>query len=289
MLILPEDRDKDISIITFNDAPCSAVGLSEYNAVRQAKGLSPILSSAGEIAIQTGSQDHTLSQKIQKAVERGLSVSLSGVTYPVKQVISQSLISTLMSNSTCMLVVPDAAIGGLGLNGATTALMYDYANGRDPIVEKSLKKEIDRVDDGHWISRQEEAANLKMVQTFIMFPGLFIEIILLIACGIVLGLQQLVETVESTHHYQNLHNLGADDRQINRSIFQQITFYFFVPVLLAILHSLVALSAFNRLVGSMIHIQPFGLLFNLGGLLLIYVAYYIITWRNCVRMKLGLG
>lgn len=286
-LILPEDLGKDASIITFNDSPCSAVGLSEYNAVRQAKGLSPIQPGAGEIAIQTGSQDHTLSQKIQKAVERGLSVHLSGSTYPVKQVISQSLISALMSSSACMFVVPNAAIGELGLKGATTALMYDYANGRDPIVEKSLKKEIDRVDDGHWISRQEEAATLKMVQTFIMFPGLFIEVILLIACGSVLGLQQLVETVESVHHYQNLHNLGADDRQINRSIFQQITFYFFVPVLLAILHSLVALSAFNKLVGSMIHIQPLGLLLTLGGLLLIYVLYYIITWRNCVRMTLG--
>jgi putative ABC transport system permease protein len=287
-LILPEDRGKDVAVLASDDSPCSAVGLSEYNAVRQAKGLSAIQPGAGAVAVQTGNQDHTLSKKIQKAVDRELSVNLSGAAYPIKQVISQSFVPALVSNSTCLLVVPDAAAGGLGLKDATTALMYDYANGQDPIVEQSLKKEADRVDDGHPMSRQEEAATLKMVQTFIMFPGLFIEVILLIACGSVLGLQQLVETVESVHHYQNLHNLGADDQQINRSIFQQVTFYFFIPVLLAILHSLVALSAFNKLVGSMVNIQPLGLLLTLGGLLLIYVAYYIITWRNCVRMTLGL-
>ena len=149
-----------------------------------------------------------------------------------------------------------------------------------------MLNEINRVGSGYWTSKLEEAANLKMIQVFIMFPGLFVEIILLLACGSVLGLQQLIETVDSARHYQGLYNLGAEDRQIHRSIFQQVTFYFFVPVALAILHSLVALSAFDRLLGGAIPINLLGLWLTLGGLFLVYAFYYIITWRNCVRLAL---
>jgi len=95
--------------------------------------------------------------------------------------------------------------------------------------------------------------------------------------------------VESSHHYQNLHHLGADDGQINRSIFHQVTFYFFVPVVLAILHSLVALTAFKKLASGMIWVNPVGLWLVLGGLLLVYGLYYFITWRNCARITLAQG
>lgn len=284
-LILSEDIGKDDSVIVSADQPCSAVGLSEYNAVRNVKEMSPVQLGANEIAVQTGSEDNRLGAKIQKSIDRGLTVDLSGSAYIVKQVITQPFIAAVLQGS-CTLIVPDSAAGGLALENATTTLMYDYANGKDPAVEKSLEAEIYKVGYGYWTSRGEEAANLQIAQTFIMFSGLFIEIILLIACGSILGLQQLIETVESVHHYQNLHNLGADDRQIKHSIFQQVTFYFFMPVLLAVLHSLVALGAFNKLVGSMINIRPLALILTFASLLLVYVLYYLITWRNCTRMAL---
>ena len=285
-LVLPHDADKnDAPIFAFNDS-CSAVGLSEYNAVRQAKGLDPVHLTEGAIAIQMGAQSQPFGQKIQKALEGGLSVNLAGSSYAVEQVVSEPFVS-VVSSSMCMLVVPDGAVAGLPQDGATTTLMYEYANGQDPIVEENLLNEINRVGRGYWTSKLEEAANLKMIQVFIMFPGLFVEIILLLACGSVLGLQQLIETVDSARHYQGLHNLGAEDQQIHRSIFQQVTFYFFVPVALALLHSLVALTAFDRLLGGAIPINPLGLWLALGGLFLVYAFYYVITWRNCVRLALA--
>ncbi len=284
-LVLPQDADKnDSPILSFNDS-CSAVGLSEYNAVRQAKGLEPVHLQDGAIAIQTGDLSQPFTDKIKKAAGQGLSLHLAGSSYAVGQVVSEPFVS-VVSSSMCMLVVPDEAVAELPQDGAATTLMYEYANGQDPIVEENLLNEIYRVGSGYWTSKLEEAANLKMIQVFIMFPGLFVEIILLLACGSVLGLQQLIETVDSARHYQGLNNLGAEDRQIHRSIFQQVTFFFFVPVALAILHSLVALSAFDRLLGGAIPINPLGLWLVLGGLLLVYAFYYVITWRNCARLAL---
>ncbi len=284
-LVLPQDADKnDSPILSFDDS-CSAVGLSEYNAVRQAIGLDPVNLDEGAIAIQTGALSQPFTEKIQKAAGQGLSLNLASSSYAVGQVVSEPFVS-VVSSSMCTLVVPDEAVAGLPQDGAATTLMYDYANGQDPILEENLLNEINRVGSGYWTSKLEESANLKMIQVFIMFPGLFVEIILLLACGSVLGLQQLIETVDSARHYQGLYNLGAEDRQIHRSIFQQVTFYFFVPVALAILHSLVALSAFDRLLGGAIPINLLGLWLALGGLFLVYAFYYIITWRNCVRLAL---
>jgi putative ABC transport system permease protein len=285
-LMLPQDIDADQPVIGGGDAPCTAVALSEYNAARQAKGMSAVQLGAGELAAHTGAEDTRMGASVQKAIDAGLRLELGGSSYRVSQVFSQPFISAALPGS-CTLIAPDAAASGLSLDDAQTTLMFDYANGKDPIVEQSLEAEIYRVGGGYWTSKGEEAANLQVAQTFIMFSGLFVEIILLVACASVLGLQQLIETVESVHHYQNLHNLGADDGQIKRSIFQQVTFYFFIPVVLAILHSLVALGAFAKLLGSLLFISPLGLLLTFGFLLAVYVLYYLITWRNCVRMTIG--
>jgi len=287
-LILPDDAKQNETAILSNDGACSLVGLSEYNAVRQAKGLSPVRPENGAIVVQTGSQDALLSEQIQTAVNQGLSVHLAEASYPVTQVVTEPFVSAVTAGP-CMLIALDTVAMRMPVDGAQTTLMYDYANGDDAIVEESLLNEIYRVGGGYWTSKQEEAASLKMVQVFIMFPGLFVEIILLLTCASGLGLQQLIETVESSHHYQNLHHLGADDGQINRSIFHQVTFYFFVPVVLAILHSLVALTAFKKLASGMIWVNPVGLWLVLGGLLLVYGLYYFITWRNCARITLAQG
>ncbi|HEX2979578.1 MAG TPA: ABC transporter permease, partial [Anaerolineaceae bacterium] len=220
-LMLPQDIDADQPVIGGGDAPCTAVALSEYNAARQAKGMSAVQLGAGELAAHTGAEDTRMGASVQKAIDAGLRLELGGSSYRVSQVFSQPFISAALPGS-CTLIAPDTAASGLSLDDAQTTLMFDYANGKDPIVEQSLEAEIYRVGGGYWTSKGEEAANLQVAQTFIMFSGLFVEIILLVACASVLGLQQLIETVESVHHYQNLHNLGADDGQIKRSIFQQV-------------------------------------------------------------------
>lgn len=282
-LILPEDAGKDVSIIDSESGACSAIRLSEYNDARGAKTLGPIQLAENEVAVQLGTGSNALGKKIQRAAARGLTLNLSSSAYMVKQVISQPFIS-IMAHGPCMLIVPDPTAANLSLENAQTALLFDYANGKDAIIEKSLEEEIYKVGGGYWTSKGEETAENEVIEAIIMFSGLFIEVILLIACASVLGLQQLMEAVESVPHYQSLHNLGVDERQISRSIFQQVTFYFFLPLTLAMVHSAFAIGAFNRLAGSFFNINPLAFILTFGSLLLVYGVYYLITWKNCARL-----
>jgi putative ABC transport system permease protein len=281
--VSPDDLSKNSSIIGMGSTSCSAVDLSDYNTARKVKEMTPIQLADSEIAVQLVSGESKLGTAVRQSIAQGLSVDISGSSFAVRQVITDPFISAAVPGS-CVLVVPDSAVSSLSLDGAQTTLMYDYARSNDSKIEKSLEKQIYKVGGGYWTSKGEQAANLQVAQTLIMFSGLFIEIILLMACASVLGLQQLIETVESVHHYQNLFNMGADEGQIKRSIFQQVTFYFFAPVFLAVFHSLVALGAFNKLAGSMVNVNPLALILTFGLLFLVYGLYYLITWRNCVRM-----
>jgi putative ABC transport system permease protein len=284
-LQLPEDIGKNQSLIQSDDNTCSAIGLSEYNGLRAAKQMEPIQLSENELAVQIGSMEAGLAGKVQKAMTQSLKISLAGSTYSVNQVIPKSFVGVIFKDA-CALILPDSVANSLSKEDATTTLMFDYANGKDALVEKSLEEEIYRVGYGYWTSSGEEIAYMQISQTLIMFSGLYLELILLMACGSVLGLQQLIETVESIHNYQTLRNLGADDGSIKRSILQQVSFYFFTPVLLAIVHSLFALGAFNRLAGNSVSISLSGMVGTFAALIAVYGIYYLITWRSCVNMAL---
>jgi putative ABC transport system permease protein len=285
-LELPGQADANQSILQAGNSACSAVGEDEYNAIRAAKSLASIQLSETEAAVQIGTMQASLDEALRQAAAHALPVTIGARQYRIKQVITSSFVSDIFT-SPCSLVLPQAAMSGLSKKHGQTTLLFDYANGKDPLVEKSLEKEIYAVGHGYWTSRGEEAANLQVGQTLIMFSGLYIELILIMACATVLGLQQLIETVESVGSYQTLRYLGADDGAIQRSIFQQVTFYFFAPVGLAVVHSLFALGAFYRLAGGMVAINPLTLAGTFGAFILIYGAYFGVTWRSCVKMILS--
>ncbi|MCL5995724.1 MAG: hypothetical protein M1546_06670, partial [Chloroflexi bacterium] len=282
-LLLPADQAANESALWPSKGTCAAMALSAYNALRAAKSLSPVALADGELAIQTGSWSAAFTDQLNRSLQQGLRVPFQGASYAIRQVLAQP-INSLLLPSACTLVIPDALAGELPRAGAVTTLLYDYANPKDTLVERNLEQTIYAIGHGYWESLSERRASELVRQTIIMFAGLYLEMILLMACATVLGLQQLIETVESAQHYQTLRHLGAGESTLRRSISQQVTFYFFAPAGLAILHSLFALGAFEKTFGSFVALSPWALLGSLALFLAVYGAYYLITLRSCVNL-----
>lgn len=71
----------------------------------------------------------------------------------------------------------------------------------------------------------------------LIFIGIYLGLIFLIASVAVLAIQQLSQASESIGRYRALQRMGVPDNLIRRSVLQQILFYFALPLGLAIVDS----------------------------------------------------
>lgn len=72
----------------------------------------------------------------------------------------------------------------------------------------------------------------------VTFISIYLGIIFLMASAAILALKELTESSDNKERYNILRRLGADEKMINRALFDQILIFFLLPLLLAIIHSI---------------------------------------------------
>jgi putative ABC transport system permease protein len=109
--------------------------------------------------------------------------------------------------------------------------------------------------------------------------------VFLITSAAVLALQQLSEASDNTERYSLLRKLGTDEKMINRALLTQIGIYFFIPLSLAIVHSIVGIRVANNVVAILGHIDIVGnSAFTAAIFLLIYGGYFLATYFGSKSM-----
>ena len=81
----------------------------------------------------------------------------------------------------------------------------------------------------------------------ILFIAMYIGIVFLIASAAVLAIQQLSQCNESLDRYKALEKMGASSSQINKSILIEVCTFFTLPLILAIVHSIVGIKTVDNL------------------------------------------
>lgn len=132
----------------------------------------------------------------------------------------------------------------------------------------------------------ETGVGLKVMMLYI---AVYIGIVFLITSAAVLALQQLSEASDNIERYDLLKKLGAEKAMINSALLKQIAIYFVIPLLLAIVHSIVGIKVLND---TLVLIGGTGMLTNIlieaGFILLIYGGYLIATYvgaKSIIRAK----
>lgn len=113
------------------------------------------------------------------------------------------------------------------------------------------------------------------------FLGLYIGLVFLIACGAILALKELSESVDSLPKYETLRKIGVEEKDISVSLFRQTGIFFLLPLLLAVVHSVVGMRFAARIMetfGTEGVWESVGL--TLVILFLIYGGYFLITFFN---------
>lgn len=236
----------------------NAISISSYNDIRALSGEKSVSLSNNEVLISSnlGEVENTL----KNIIKNNDKIEINGKEYKVAnnaligegKVITEAFESTGMTNNFFTLIVPDNVVSNLNpiankinINFPKNSkeeeqrvqkLFNDY---RDGIVDLSKYGFV----NGYTRARIYEDNN-GMTNT-VLFIGIYLGVIFLISSTAVLALQQLSEASDSIDRYKSLRRIGVSQKMINKSIFTQVSIYFGLPLVVALVHSVVAIKVVN--------------------------------------------
>ncbi|PEF33991.1 ABC transporter permease [Bacillus wiedmannii] len=114
-----------------------------------------------------------------------------------------------------------------------------------------------------------------------MFIGLFLGLVFLLATGSIIYFKQLTEASADRDRYVVLHKIGVTKQEMKRAIAKQVSFIFAIPLIIGILHSLFALKGLSNILPFEIMIP---LLISIGVYGIIYIGYYFLTVRSYYKI-----
>ncbi|MDZ5128942.1 ABC transporter permease [Clostridium perfringens] len=236
----------------------NAISISSYNDIRALSGEKSVSLSNNEVLISSnlGEVENTL----KNIIKNNDKIEIDGKEYKIAnnaligegKVIKEAFESTGMTNNFFTLIVPDNIVSNLkpiankiNINFPKNSkeeeqrvqkLFNDY---RDGIVDLSKYGFV----NGYTRARIYEDNN-GMTNT-VLFIGIYLGVIFLISSTAVLALQQLSEASDSIDRYKSLRRIGVSQKMINKSIFTQVSIYFGLPLVVALVHSVVAIKVVN--------------------------------------------
>lgn len=84
----------------------------------------------------------------------------------------------------------------------------------------------------------------------VLFLGIYLGIVFLLCSAAVLALQQLSQAADNAPRYRILARLGAEEKMRSRSVYVQVLLAFLLPLLLALVHSVVGMTAANAVIAQ---------------------------------------
>lgn len=127
----------------------------------------------------------------------------------------------------------------------------------------------------YWV---EQDLNASM--GFMMYISVFLGLVFMIATGSIIMLKQLAEAEEEIGNYLILKKIGVTYQEIKRSIYKQTAFVFLLPILIASIHTYVAIKMMSIILNNN---WIYTLLFC-GSFIFIYFIFYLFTARAYNRI-----
>ncbi|MDO4864521.1 MAG: ABC transporter permease [Ruminococcus sp.] len=279
------------------EAPEQLVRLSDYNALMELYGREK-LSMADDEFIMLCNYTSMINLR-NKGLSVGTERTVFGHTLRSKYGTCQDGfidISTEHINAG-LIVVPDNVIE---VSAATTEYFIgEYSSKDKAAAEQEVHDSYDAVmrtvsmsgnqeDDvlgetnfqGYmWTTKLEIKEAAVGLGAIVAFLGLYVGLVFLIACGAILALKELSDSVDSIGRYETLRKIGAEESDISRSLLRQTWIFFLLPLVLAGIHSVFGMKFL------IFFLQIFGTE-NVGSsvamtalmILLIYGGYFLVTY-----------
>lgn len=275
----------------------SYIKISEYNQIRKLQNETPITLSNDEVLIT--SNFSKILPFIQEYMKNNKTIKIDNKVYNFKNenVIKHNLKTDYMENNIFTIVVNDKLCDNM--NVSSSIVNVNFASNNNEKSQEDFDNKIKSIYSSSNIDYDELGFVLggsrtsiydgnKGMTATILFVGIYLGIVFLISSMAVLALQQLSEASDSMDRYVSLQKLGASKKSIIKTIFMQTLIYFSIPILLALVHSIIGIQVANDFIE--IYNKPdigSSSLMTAWILIGVYALYFYTTYQGYKNMVMN--
>lgn len=262
----------------------SLIKVSDYNKMAELYGLKTYSLEDDEYMIVANFG--TMVDMRNAGLKENVTLDIGGKEYHAKYQECQSGFLYNASNNVefgFFLVPDDVNLEDYKPMTSYYAANYASDSASSYIESDSFKKMI-HAQDERWgaisiSSRQSIRESSIGLTAMIIFIGIYLGIIFMIASAAILALKELSEAADNKEKYAVLRRIGVDEKQMYHSLFVQSLVFFGMPLVLACIHSIFGIQTCNMILEQF---GNTGLLYSIlvtaGMILLVYGMYFIITY-----------
>ncbi|NFM77991.1 ABC transporter permease [Clostridium botulinum] len=272
--------------------------ISDYNKILKLKGEKEITLNKSEVLIlsSSGGAINLINEKL-KSNRR---INIKGKEYLIKndKVIEENLKTSSRADNPCTVVINDELVSDYKISSSVLNVMYLDKNREEnnkkynKINDNYIKDEYKNLDISiDAITKDEVYSKSNGITSMMLYIAIYLGIVFLITSMAVLALQQLSEASDSIERYKALKRIGANKKMIDKTIFIQTLMYFSLPVILALIHSMVVIKIINDLTSMIINTANFrySILITVLIFVIVYLEYFYITYagyKNIVKRNI---
>ena len=278
------------------------ISLSDFNELLALQGEAPMTLAPERYGLAVGTEPEEYMDQQKDGWKEGKTLEVGGqVLRADPEFCHTGALYTTSSSISTVFVLPDDVMESIQPEEISIMDLFlagNYPKGAEDETEDRLwdsyfvfQDKLTEKGSGYSISfstKQTEYMEVMGTKLLVLFLGLYLGIIFLVTSAAVLALQQLSQAADNLQRYQVLSRLGVEENMRDRSVYTQIFLAFFLPLSLAIVHSIVGIKAANEV------IQQLGKLDAVSStvttaviILLVYGAYFGATCAGARRMVRG--
>lgn len=281
------DFKKDLDNGKQRSESIDVIKLSDFNKIREFKGERTFTMNDDEVMLLSNYK--SAKSSIKNMIKLKGIVNLNGKEYKVAntEYLDDAIYNSVIADNVLTIIVSDNFDGNIYLDSAY--MNINYKNPSDGSAEEDIQKSLNNIRNNKELSdlslivykKQDIYTESKGLSSTILYIGLYLGIVFLIASAAVLALQQLSEASDSSDRYKALKKIGATEKMINKTIFEQTVIYFAMPLGLAIVSSIVGIRVVNKFLSMYgnTNIVPTALL-TLAILVIVYGGYFYVTYTG---------
>ncbi len=129
-------------------------------------------------------------------------------------------------------------------------LRFDLEGEKEACLDAMRNMEArveNEVEAGFCESRELEREGFYTLYGGLLFIGIYLGVLFLMATVLIMYYKQISEGYDDRERYQIMQKVGMSKREVRRSIRSQVLMVFFLPLLMAILHIVVAFGVITKL------------------------------------------
>ena len=284
--------DKYANMEYVEKQPMQVIKESDYNQILTIQGKDEQIVDLGDNQYQLVATLPMALEFYNEFLEGNNAVKLDNMTLTskTKKVVELSIING--EGNEGFIVVNDAIAEKYGseMDGINNYIVGNYTQNNETYENKFIESidQFNQDNQGKYIvsfTRIQMSDSAIGTSALFTFIGLYLGIVFAISSGTVLAIEQLSESSDNKERYRVLGQLGASRPMINRSLLYQIGITFVFPLVVALIHSFVALNEISYIINLMVSINIADkILITSIFIVIVYGGYYLATYLASNRI-----